>query len=87
MTDRSYCQVTIQVSGPGMLVNYDAELIRRSLELAGFTVTLINNYSIEEQVASGAKPMTVTEYMDTVNGRDVKLAPVTMIVDNQPWGG
>jgi hypothetical protein len=80
--------ITINVSGPGGCINYEAELIKRALEMVGFSVTLHNNYPIEEQVDTiGDTPMTVAEYMDTIDAHKIELPPVTMTITNHPWGG
>jgi hypothetical protein len=89
MMKEPLCMISINISGPGGCINYEAELIKRALEMLGFPVTVHNNYPIEEQARTiGSKPMTVNEFMDAAAQRRPEiLDPVTMTVNNCPWGG
>lgn len=89
MTKEPLCQINVRITGPGGCINYEAELIKRALELLGFPVTVRNNYPIEEQARTiGSKPMTVDEFMDLSSQRRPEgLDPVTITVNNCPWGG
>ena len=80
--------ITINISGPGGSVNYDAEVIRMALAMVGYKFEVENNYPIEQQLKT-QNYETAEEYIEMVQAGnpDMEMPTIKMNVYNAPWGG
>lgn len=86
--------VNVQYVGPGGTNNYHVELIRRSLELIGYEVTVTNNYNLPDPwIADGT---TRDEWFKKAGDHWAKFEAeygkwqtqkASIHVTNIPWGG
>lgn len=72
---------TITVSGMGKSINYEAEVIKRTLEAAGLTVIYKNPYPSENP-----DEHLYLARQQLISG-DWKPNPVELIIQHQPWPG
>lgn len=64
-------EIKVKVSGPGMCINHELEVIERALRAAGCSVTVVNPYPTD-------KPVDPTLKLKS---------HVTLTADHLPWGG
>lgn len=73
-------EIEVKVSGPGMCINSEVEIIRQALVTEGFVVEVTNPYPPSNE--------TIKEHVDRI--RTLGHAKRTMIhdyVNHYPWGG
>lgn len=71
----------IKISGMGLLVSYEGELVKRALESAGFVVEL-NDLHPPESVE------VMMEHRTASRERTQKVEGIVVIdIDHEPWGG
>ena len=66
--------VHIKVTGMGMCINYEMQIIQKALEAAGFEVIIKNKYPDEER--------NITDRIVNPNNWVIHLE-----ANHQPWGG
>jgi hypothetical protein len=70
-------EITVRVSGPGGVINYEVEAIRRALGEHGIEVVVLNEYA--------SSPERMAEIFAQVAGK--RGTRVILQAYHQPWGG
>lgn len=66
----------VEITGPGLVINYPSELIIKALTDAGFNVNIVNKHRVDDP----------EKLLDTNKDTNKDLT-VTVISNHQPWGG
>jgi hypothetical protein len=82
--------ITITIAGPGGVINYEAEIIRRALVAAGCTVTYNNDCADgdpEAMVTEVRRRLTDANWGAPFLQPGVITKEVVINVNHIPWGG
>lgn len=76
----STMEIEVKVSGPGMCINSELEIIRRALVAEGFVVDVTNPYPPSDE--------TIDEHVERLRSLGhAKRTKIRLIANHCPWGG
>lgn len=82
--------VTVTVTGPGGIINYEVEVIKRALEAAHVRVEVINPHpddNPEKMVQEIERRLTDDQWAAPYTWSKRITKSVKLVADHCPWGG
>lgn len=72
--------IEVKVSGPGGCINYEVEIIRRTLAAEGFVVDVTNSHPPSNE--------TIDEHVERIRKLNhAKRTKINLVANHCPWGG
>ena len=79
-------KITINIEGPGSIINIPLEIIRRALKAYGYNIVINNEYPSEyKEPHSSFK--NVDEHLEHIKNLDNSKSNIEINMEHQPWGG